>query len=129
MADITTILQSTQSPDADVRTSAEAQLKSAQESNYAGFLGSLAGEIANEQKPPETRRLAGLILKNALDARDAARKTELQDKWLALDPNTRSQIKNAVWTTLGSPVRPPNSLPPPRPPYLTPSFYFPRRPR
>ena len=82
MADITTILQQTQSPDAALRSAAEEQLKAGQEANYAGFLTSLAGEIANEQKPPETRRLAGLILKNALDARDEARKAELQEKWL-----------------------------------------------
>jgi len=104
MADITTILAATQSPDAALRVSAEEQLKAAQESNYAGFLTSLAGEIANEQKPPETRRLAGLILKNALDARDDARKAELQEKWVALDNGTRGQIKAAVWAMLGSSV-------------------------
>ena len=53
---------------------------------------------------PETRRLAGLILKNALDARDEGRKAELQQKWLEIDPNTRGGIKAAVWQTLGSPV-------------------------
>ena len=104
MADITTILQQTQSPDAALRSAAEEQLKAGQEANYAGFLTSLAGEIANEQKPPETRRLAGLILKNALDARDEARKAELQEKWLQLDLNTRGQIKAAVWNMLGSTV-------------------------
>jgi hypothetical protein len=113
MADITSILQATQSPDGPARAAAEEQLKSAQDSNYAGFLTSLAGEIANEQKPPETRRLAGLILKNALDARDEVRKAELQEKWLAVDAGTRGQIKAAVWTMLGSSVRaPPTPLSP-----------------
>ena len=70
MADITAILTATQSADAGARQAAEEQLKNAQESNLAGFLTGLASELANEQKPPEVRRLAGLILKNALDARD-----------------------------------------------------------
>ena len=104
MADITAILQATQGADANARQAAEAQLESAKESNLAGFLTSLSGELANEQKPPETRRLAGLILKNALDARDEARKAEMRQKWLAIDAGTRSGIKSATWTTLGSPV-------------------------
>ena len=104
MADITAILQATQSPDANARQAAEEQLKQGQEQNPAGFLTSLSAELANEQKPPETRRLAGLILKNALDARDEGRKAELQQKWLEIDPNTRGGIKAAVWQTLGSPV-------------------------
>ena len=62
MADITAILTATQSADAGARQAAEEQLKNAQESNLAGFLTGLASELANEQKPPEVRRLAGLIL-------------------------------------------------------------------
>ena len=102
MADITAILQATQSHDANARVAAEAQLKAAQESNFPGFLTSLAGEIANEQKPPTTRQLAGLLLKNSLDARDENRKAELVEKWLQQDPTIRNQIKGAVWNTLSS---------------------------
>jgi importin subunit beta-1 len=102
MADITAILQATQSHDANARVAAEAQLKAAQESNFPGFLTSLAGEIANEQKPPTTRPLAGLLLKNSLDARDENRKAELVEKWLQQDPTIRNQIKGAVWNTLSS---------------------------
>ena len=104
MADITAILTATQSADAGARQAAEEQLKNAQESNLAGFLTGLASELANEQKPPEVRRLAGLILKNALDARDETRKADLQQKWLALDAGTRTAIKAQVWNTLGSPT-------------------------
>jgi importin subunit beta-1 len=104
MADITAILTATQSADAGARQAAEEQLKNAQESNLAGFLTGLASELANEQKPPEVRRLAGLILKNALDARDETRKADLQQKWLAVDAGTRAGIKQQVWNTLGSPT-------------------------
>ena len=72
MADITAILSATTSPDANTRQAAEAQLKQAQEQNLGAFLQSLANEVATEAKPLDSRRLAGLILKNALDAKDEA---------------------------------------------------------
>ena len=105
MADITAILTASQSPDAVARQAAEEQLKNAQEQNLAGFLTGLATELGNDQKPPEIRRLAGLILKNALNAKDEQRKQLLQQKWLQIDSNTRSTIKQHVWATLGSPIK------------------------
>ena len=104
MADITAILTGDAERRRGRAPAAEEQLKNAQESNLAGFLTGLASELANEQKPPEVRRLAGLILKNALDARDETRKADLQQKWLALDAGTRTAIKAQVWNTLGSPT-------------------------
>lgn len=72
--DLTQVLQHAQSADAGVRTQAEQQLKQFQEQNYSGFLVSLAAELSNAEKPVDSRRLAGLILKNTLDAKDEARK-------------------------------------------------------
>lgn len=72
--DITAVLQAAQAQDATLRTQAEAQLKAFQEQSYPTFLYSLAVELANNDKPGDSRRLAGLILKNALDAKDEARK-------------------------------------------------------
>ncbi len=74
VVDLTALLQSAQSADHNVRTQAEQQLKQAQESQYATFLASLAAELSNNDKPSDTRRLAGLILKNALDAKEEQRK-------------------------------------------------------
>mmetsp|Transcript_8298 Transcript_8298/g.29142 ORF Transcript_8298/g.29142 Transcript_8298/m.29142 type:complete len:878 (-) Transcript_8298:27-2660(-) len=102
--DITPLLQAAQSPDATTRTAAEEQLKAFQAQNYQGFLTALAAEVATEGKAPEARRLAGLILKNALAANDAARKAELANQWVALDPALRSQIKQSLLTTLTSTV-------------------------
>lgn len=75
--DITAVLQAAQAQDATLRTQAEAQLKAFQEQNYPTFLYSLAVELANNDKPGDSRRLAGLILKNALDAKDEARKVRV----------------------------------------------------
>lgn len=73
MLDITALLGSAQSPDASTRNAAEAQLASLQETQYPSFLLSLAAELSSAEKPVDARRLAGLVLKNALDAKDAAR--------------------------------------------------------
>lgn len=72
--DITALLSAAQSADASVRNAAEQQLQALQESQYASFLLSLSAELSNNDKPVDARRLAGLVLKNTLDARDDARK-------------------------------------------------------
>lgn len=74
LIDLTALLQAAQSPDHNIRTQAEAQLKQLQEGQYPSLLLSLSAELANNEKPTDTRRLAGLILKNALDAKEEARK-------------------------------------------------------
>ena len=105
MADITAVLSATTSPDAATREAAEAQLKQAQEQNLGAFLQSLANEVATEAKPLDSRRLAGLILKNALDARDETVKADKQEKWVTMDANIRNIVKGCVWNQLGSPVQ------------------------
>jgi importin subunit beta-1 len=105
MADITAILTTSQSHDLAARQAAETQLRVAEESNLAGFLTGLASELGNDQKPPETRQLAGLILKNAVTSKDEARKAELQQRWLSIDGGTRNVIKQHVWGALGSELK------------------------
>lgn len=68
------ILQEAQSADATLRDDAERKLRHLQTTDAAGFLRSLSRELASAEKPVDTRRLAGLILKNALDAKDEKRK-------------------------------------------------------
>lgn len=60
------------------------------------FLLSLCKELASPDKNPNSRRLAGLILKNALDAKDEARKQQRIQQWLSLDANTKTHIKSGV---------------------------------
>lgn len=77
IVDITQILVNAQSPDARLRNQAEEQLQQFSEQNYAAYLFTLASEIANKEKPLEARQIAGIILKNALDAADEAKKVGL----------------------------------------------------
>lgn len=102
--EVTQILLNAQSPDGNVRKIAEENLRQFQEQNLAGFLLSLSVELANNDKPPESRRLAGLILKNSLDAKEAARKEEFVKRWVALDPSVKAQIKTGLIQTLSSTV-------------------------
>lgn len=72
--DLTAVLQNAQSADANARGQAELQLGHFQQQNYAAYLVSLANELHKEQAEPSTRQIAGVILKNSLDAPSEARK-------------------------------------------------------
>ncbi|KAF8098800.1 hypothetical protein N665_0257s0014 [Sinapis alba] len=102
--EITQFLLAAQSPDARVRTEAENTLKQFQEQNSPQFLLSLSFELANDDKPSESRRLAGILLKNSLDAKDSARKDHLAKQWCAIDLSLKSQIKELLLRTLASPA-------------------------
>ncbi|XP_060957735.1 importin subunit beta-1 isoform X1 [Cannabis sativa] len=102
--EITQFLLAAQSADAKVRTEAEANLRQFQEQNLPAFLLSLSFELANNDKPTESRRLAGIVLKNSLDAKDAATKDRLVQQWMQIDVSIKTQIKDFLLSTLGSPV-------------------------
>ncbi|KAL8049422.1 hypothetical protein ABFS82_06G019200 [Erythranthe guttata] len=102
--EVTQVLLSAQSVDSTVRKHAEETLKQFQEQNLPVFLLSLSAELASEEKPVDSRRLAGLILKNALDAKEQHRKYELVQRWLSLDVAVKSQIRAYLLQTLSSTV-------------------------
>uniref|UniRef100_A0A1D1XRF9 Importin subunit beta-1 n=1 Tax=Anthurium amnicola TaxID=1678845 RepID=A0A1D1XRF9_9ARAE len=102
--EITQYLIAAQSPDGTVRVAAEERLRQFQEQNLALFLLSLSAELSSDVKPPETRRLAGIILKNSLDAKDAIRKEQLTQQWVKVDQLTKAQIKESLMQTLPTSV-------------------------
>ncbi|CAH9111887.1 unnamed protein product [Cuscuta epithymum] len=102
--EVTQVLLNAQSHDSTIRNHAEETLKQFQEQNLPAFLISLSGELASEDKPVDSRKLAGLILKNALDAKEQHRKYELMQRWLSLDGSMKAQIKACLLQTLSSPV-------------------------
>jgi importin subunit beta-1 len=104
--DITSLLVNAQSPDPGVRSQAEAAIQALQEGEqYAGFWVACAGELANNEKALEVRQLAGLILKNALDAKDELRCQYLQKRWIELPAEVKAQVKHFLLTTLTSPAK------------------------
>jgi len=100
---LTQILLNAQSPDPALRLQAEKVLADADKANPALFLQLLCAELSSEEKPAFSRRLAGLIMKNALSAKDEQRKLQLVQKWLNLDQSIKLQIKEGVLKTLASP--------------------------
>ncbi|EED77518.1 predicted protein, partial [Postia placenta Mad-698-R] len=64
----------------------------------------LCSELVNENSPLHVRNAAGLALKNTLAARESARQHEYTSRWLALDNDTRSKVKQDTLMALGSPV-------------------------
>ncbi|XP_031494714.1 importin subunit beta-1-like [Nymphaea colorata] len=102
--EVTQILLNAQSVDGNVRKHAEESLKHFQEQNFPSFLISLSGELSNDEKPVDSRKLAGLVLKNTLDAKDLQRKAELVQRWLSLDASVKAQIKTCLLRTLSSPA-------------------------
>ncbi|XVF55044.1 hypothetical protein PTKIN_Ptkin06aG0005100 [Pterospermum kingtungense] len=102
--EITQFLLAAQTADAKVRAEAEAALRQFQDQNLPHFLLSLSVELANNDKPVESRRLAGIVLKNSLDAKDAVRKEQLVQQWMAIDVSVKSQIKDYLLKTIGSSV-------------------------
>ncbi|CAI9086928.1 OLC1v1020863C1 [Oldenlandia corymbosa var. corymbosa] len=102
--EVTQVLLNAQSVDSNVRKHAEDSLLQFQEQNLPVFLLSLSGELSGEDKPVDSRKLAGLLLKNALDAKEQHRKYELVQRWLGLDLAVKSQIKSCLLQTLSSPV-------------------------
>ncbi|KAJ0726880.1 putative armadillo-like helical, importin beta family [Helianthus annuus] len=57
-----------------------------------------------DTKPLESRRLAGIVLKNSLDAEDATTKEHLVQQWMSNDASFGSQVKGLLLNTLGSSV-------------------------
>ncbi|XP_044507141.1 importin subunit beta-1-like [Mangifera indica] len=102
--EITQFLLAAQSADANIRNEAENNLRQLQQQNLPVFLLSLSFELANNEKPTESRRLAGIVLKNSLDAKDVGTKEALVKQWMAVDISCKSQIKDLVLRTIASPV-------------------------
>lgn len=101
--DVTQILLSAQSADQTVRREAERVLKEAEESNFAQYLVRLVDQLAGDGNDPESRRLAGLIVKNAIDARDPAVRTHLVDRWIhSVDEPSKAHVRTALFQALAA---------------------------
>ena len=62
----------------------------------------LARELANDAAQPHIRTAAGLSLKNAFSAREYARLRQVQERWLGLNPEIKSNVKGLALRTLSS---------------------------
>ncbi len=102
LVEVTQVLLAAQSHDEGVRSQAEEHIRQLQASNYPSLIASMSAELSNAAKPGDSRRLAGIVLKNALDAKEDARKRELHALWTQLDPQLRQAVRDALLATLAS---------------------------
>lgn len=100
--DVTQILLSAQSADHQTRSNAERVLKEAEEQNFASYLSTLSDHLAGDDNDPESRRLAGLIIKNSVYSRDPAVRQHLVDRWLRLEDTAKSHVRTALLTALSA---------------------------
>ncbi|KAL2121983.1 hypothetical protein VTJ04DRAFT_2438 [Mycothermus thermophilus] len=101
--DINTVLTNSLSVDATLRNAAEQQLTQAAETNFSQYLLTLVEALANENSEGHIRAAAGIALKNAFSAREAARQAALQQKWLTqTDPEIKKRVKQLALETLAS---------------------------
>ncbi|PIA18762.1 ARM repeat-containing protein [Coemansia reversa NRRL 1564] len=96
------IFGGTLSHDANIREQATRALENAAEENFPQYVLSLAQELANENEQVVVRAATGIALKNALTAKDEARQEQHSQRWLQVDGESRTRIKQAALATLGS---------------------------
>jgi importin subunit beta-1 len=70
-AQLSSCLQNAQSLDKNTREQAEEYIRRAEEENWGAFLLALSQELARDGGPVASRQMAGLLLKNSLDAKDS----------------------------------------------------------
>ncbi|KAF8513401.1 armadillo-type protein [Gautieria morchelliformis] len=97
------LLENSLSSDAGTRQDATQKLESVARENYPAYMITLSTELINENTPSHIRSAAGIALKNALTARDAARQGEYSQRWISLGLETRAKIKQELLMGLGSP--------------------------
>ncbi|KAG2226727.1 hypothetical protein INT45_001074, partial [Circinella minor] len=104
--DVATLLAHTLSQDQALREDATQKLQLLAQENYAQYSLVLIQQVANDQAEDPIRMAAGLALKNSLSAKEYARKEEQTGRWLAVDADTRNQVKQGALLTLATPRKP-----------------------
>ena len=81
---------------------AEATLKNAENTNFHEFVQGVAAVLASDAQA-QVRQVAGLVIKNALQAKDEALQVEKHTRWKAVDPAARENVKQSLLTSMRSP--------------------------
>eukprot|EP00980_Cylindrotheca_fusiformis_P000364 scaffold91_cov127-Cylindrotheca_fusiformis.AAC.24 len=92
MSDLTQLLEAAGRADPQ----AEQTIKEWEQRNFPEYVRSLAQVLATEGKPVPARQLAGLLIKNSLQAKDDALQKEKHQRWTTLDGPVRDTIKQPL---------------------------------
>eukprot|EP00929_Paragymnodinium_shiwhaense_P119155 TRINITY_DN9102_c0_g1_i3.p1 TRINITY_DN9102_c0_g1~~TRINITY_DN9102_c0_g1_i3.p1 ORF type:complete len:869 (+),score=201.79 TRINITY_DN9102_c0_g1_i3:154-2760(+) len=101
MGSLTELLLATQDPSRCKQ--AQDQIFAAEKASVDQYFTALAQELAGSDKPAVARQLSGLLLKNGLFAKDAAKNAELKNRWFSLPDTCRNLVKEATTQALIAP--------------------------
>ncbi|CAN0902116.1 Importin subunit beta-1 [Linum grandiflorum] len=96
--ELTELLMGARSRYAKIWDQTHETLRLIEEQDLPCFLLSLSAELANDEKPADSRESAGKFLKDAVDAH----KPENVQRWLSLDGEVKTRIKSCLINTLSS---------------------------
>jgi importin subunit beta-1 len=99
------ILLAATTSDIKIRQPAEKQLADAEANNFPLYFVALCKELGNEQLQAPARQLAGLQLKNCMDAKSENLQAQKNARYLALDASARATVKTMVVQILGSSLK------------------------
>lgn len=102
---IEVLLLGAQSVDHATRSAAEEQLRLLHDQNFPAYIGCIATEMGTPSKPTDSRRMAGILLKGMLTAKEEARRAQLHARWVALDPAVKQHVRDALLLTLTTEVK------------------------
>ncbi|KAL9958290.1 hypothetical protein ACROYT_G035289 [Oculina patagonica] len=100
--DLTQVLEATVSPDQNAIQAAQTYLEQAAQANLPQFLVALVNVLGDATKSQVARMAAGLQLKNQLTSKDASVRLQYQQRWMALDGEVKSVIREMAIRTLGT---------------------------
>ncbi|CAJ1960227.1 unnamed protein product [Cylindrotheca closterium] len=98
MSDFTQLLEAAARADPH----AEQTIKEWEQRSFSEYLQRLAQELSTEGKPIGARQLAGLLIKNSLQAKDDALQKEKHQRWTSLESNVRDGIKQPLLVAMRS---------------------------
>ncbi|CAK7906187.1 importin subunit beta-1 [[Candida] anglica] len=87
-------------PDPAQRSGAEQQLNDAAANHFVDYLSLLTEALANDEAKTEVRMLAGIGLKNQLTSKDAKSKESQHQRWISLDAQSKTKIKETALRAL-----------------------------
>lgn len=99
------LFQQAVSPDSNARLHALAQLEEFEKQNTAAFIGALCQEISDGTKPMDIRQMAGLSLKNALQAKEEKLIEMKQQRWMDMDSVLKQNVKAMLVSMLPNPEK------------------------
>eukprot|EP00211_Chloroparvula_japonica_P005302 CAMPEP_0119121914 /NCGR_PEP_ID=MMETSP1310-20130426/2329_1 /TAXON_ID=464262 /ORGANISM="Genus nov. species nov., Strain RCC2339" /LENGTH=875 /DNA_ID=CAMNT_0007111509 /DNA_START=167 /DNA_END=2794 /DNA_ORIENTATION=+ len=104
LPDISHVLAAGLSNNLEERRAAEAEINKLLAENMGMMLATLTNEAVITTRRPETRMMAGTVLRNAISASSTSERIRKNAAWLALNGELRTLIKNNLVKAMSDPT-------------------------